>query len=64
MITQKNNLANPSESKSIPELAAEGKCHNIPLEFIILISLHDTLLTAPLRLYLHSQIQNTDQAAT
>lgn len=35
MITQKNNPANPSESKSVPELVAEGKRHNIPLEFII-----------------------------
>lgn len=38
MITQKNNLANPLESKSVPELVAEGTCHNIPLEFTLVTS--------------------------
>jgi len=48
MITQKNNLANPPKSRSVSELAAEGKCHNIALEFIFLVSVHNTLTTAPL----------------
>lgn len=57
MITQKNNLANPLESKSV---AAEGKFHNVPLEFILLFhSMHHSWC-----LYLHLHIHNVDQAVT
>lgn len=62
MITQKNNLANPLESKSVPELVAEGTCHNVPLEFTL--SLHNTPMTTPLCLYLHLYSHNVDQAVT
>lgn len=64
MITQKNNLANPLESESVAELAAEGKCHNMPLEFTLLFHSITPPMTIALCLYLHLHIHNVDQAVT
>lgn len=61
MITQKNILGNPSESKNVSESVSKRECYNIILKFIIHLFHSSTFSGLHLWLYLPSQIYNIYQ---